>query len=182
MLLTPRLILAPASVDQVRAIIQRDYLLASTLVGADVPDGWPGEPEAIEGLPWHLSALEADPQQQLWRIRFVIEKLSNSLIGSVNLKGMPTSEGDVEIGWGIVREARGRGFATEASLAVVDWAFRTGDVRRVLATVPDDNVMSQNVARRLGMAKTGETKRGIPLWAVARLPSPTRAVALPPHS
>ena len=160
--------LIPASIDQVRAIIDGDSARASVLLGAVVPPGWPAEAEAREGLPWHLTAMEADPGQRLWRIRFVIQRSSNSLIGSVNLKGPPLEAGEVEIGWGIVPEARGQGFATEASRAVIEWAVRASRVRRVSATIPETNTASQNVARRLGMARTDETRRGLPVWAMSR--------------
>lgn len=135
------------------------------MIGATVPDGWPFDAETREGLPWHLSALERDSGQRLWRVRFVIDAATNSVIGAVNLKGPPAADGDVEIGWGLVPEARGRGFATEASRAVIEWAFGSPEVRRITATVPEHNEASQKVARRLGMSRTGEVRRGLPVWA-----------------
>ena len=62
-ILTPRLMLIPASIDQVRAMIDGDSAQASALLGAVVPPGWPAEAEAREGLPWHLQAMENDPAQ-----------------------------------------------------------------------------------------------------------------------
>ena len=167
-LVTSRLVLLPASPEQVRAIIAGEYVQASKLVGAHIPIGWPFNREAQQVLPWHLSALERDANQQLWRIRFIINAATEALIGSVNLKGPPTERGDIEIGWGLVPEARGRGFATEASKAVIEWAFRMREVRRVTATIPEDNAASQKVARRLGMAPSGEVRRSLPLWAIDR--------------
>ena len=122
-------------------------------------------------MPWHLRAIEEDPRQLLWRIRFVIEQDSNALIGAINLKGLPTGNGEVEIGWGIVPDARRRGFATEASRAVIEWAFATGRVNRVSATIPEENITSQRVAQRLGMAKSADKRRGLPLWVVEKQPS-----------
>jgi RimJ/RimL family protein N-acetyltransferase len=84
----------------------------------------------------------------------------------VNLKGPPLEAGEVEIGWGIVPEARGQGFATEASRAVIEWAVSVSKVRRVSATIPETNAASQNVARRLGMSRTEEVRRGLPLWVM----------------
>jgi len=167
-LFTERLVLAPASAEQIRAIIAGEYERASKLIGARVPPGWPDDPAAQEGLPWHLAALEQDANQALWRIRLVINVATDSVIGSINLKGPPTQEGDVEIGWGILAEARGQGFAIEASRSVVEWAFADSSVRRVTATVPEHNKASQRVASRLGMAPTGETRRGLPVWAIGR--------------
>ena len=138
------------------------------MLGATVPAGWPDDEEARSGLPWHLEAIEGNPDQRLWRIRFAIELASNAMIGAVNLKGTPSASGDVEIGWGIVPDARRRGFAVEASSAVIAWAFADGRVKRVSATIPEPNIASQRVAQRLGMVRTEEMRRGLPLWAVAR--------------
>jgi ribosomal-protein-alanine N-acetyltransferase len=172
-LLTARLLLLPAPPDHLRALIAGDYPKASRLAGAEIPVGWPFDPEAAEGLRWHVSALEQDPTELLWRVRFIVDAATNGLIGSINLKGPPTEHGDVEIGWGVIPASRGRGFATEAAGAVIEWAFRAQQVRRVTATVPEENQASQKVARRLGMVPTGETKRGLPLWAVSRGEPPT---------
>ena len=37
------------------------------------------------------------------RIRVIVERASDSVIGSINLKGPPNDVGDVEIGWGCPR-------------------------------------------------------------------------------
>jgi len=60
---------------------------------------------------------------------------------------------DVEIGWRLVREHWGRGYATEAARAVVDWAFATFPVDRILALADPANDASIAVMRRLGMTR-----------------------------
>ncbi|HYS54588.1 MAG TPA: GNAT family N-acetyltransferase [Thermoanaerobaculia bacterium] len=135
--------------------------LQNSLAEATLSEG-PEDSEAREGLSWHFAAIEKNPGHRFWQIRFVVETRSIALIGSINLKGPPPPDGDVEVG------ARRRGFATEATRAVIAWAFASPDVRRVSANVPEDNEPSQAVARRLGMSRTEETRRGLPLWAVER--------------
>ena len=171
-LFTSRLILQSALPDELRALIAGDYAEASRLAGAQIPVGWPFDPDAADGLRWHLTALEQDPGELLWRVRFIIEAATDRLVGSINFKGPPTEQGDVEIGWGVISEARGKGFATEAAGAAIEWAFHTQQVRRVTATVPENNEASQNVARRLGMAPTNEIKHGLPLWAIQYVGEP----------
>ncbi|UFN44086.1 GNAT family N-acetyltransferase [Nocardioides okcheonensis] len=56
----------------------------------------------------------------------------------------------VEVGYHLVVPARGQGYATEAALAVRDWAAARG-VDHLVALIRPDNVASQGVARRLGM-------------------------------
>jgi RimJ/RimL family protein N-acetyltransferase len=165
---TERLTLIPASVEMLRALVEDDYALASRLLGAAVPVGWPEHDGARDGLFWHLAAMERDSTATPWRIRFVVERSANRLIGSVNLKGPPTPAGEVEIGWGLTADTRGRGFAVEASSAVIEWIFRHERVTRVIATIAEDHDASQGVARRVGMSVTEETRHDLPVWIVER--------------
>src|SRR5215472_13616207 len=99
-----------------------------------------------------------------WRMRVIVERSSNTVVGSINLKGPPSVAGDVEIGWGLVEHVRGRGYATEASAAVISWAQQQPGVTSISATIPDDNYPSQRLAKRLGLRRTTETRRDVPLW------------------
>ena len=115
---------------------------------------------------WHLKALKADSNQLAWRVRVIVERSSNTVIGSINLKGKPI-DGDVEIGWGLNVDVRGKGYAVEASVAVIHWVAQQPGVSVISATVPDDNYPSQRVAARLGLIRTSETRRNLPLWKCA---------------
>lgn len=144
-----------------------EWLLAGDTHRLELANGFrypPDDPNRGIDLEWHLRALRADPTQFAWRIRVIVERSSNIVIGSVNLKGAPDAEGDVEIGWGLNEDYRGQGYATEAAAAVMRWAFQQPGVRSVTATVPDDNDASQRVARRLGLTRTATTRRNLPLW------------------
>jgi RimJ/RimL family protein N-acetyltransferase len=57
-----------------------------------------------------------------------------------------------ELGWILVRDAWGNGYATEAARAVLDWH----GVDELVSVIAPDNVASQGVARRLG-GSPGET-------------------------
>ena len=158
---TERLILRVILPDEIA------WLLAGDTGRVEAANGFKYPPmDASLGidLGWHLRALRADPKQLLWRIRIIIERSSNTVIGSVNLKGAPDTEGDVEIGWGLNEGYRGQGYATEAAAAVMRWAFEQSGVRSISATVPDDNDASKRLAQRLGLARTASTRRNLPLW------------------
>jgi len=63
-----------------------------------------------------------------------------------------------ELGWALVRSQWGRGYATEAALAVRDWAFKQRDIRRLISLIAPDNFASAAVARRLGASPTQQVK------------------------
>lgn len=58
---------------------------------------------------------------------------------------------DIEIGWRFIRQAWGRGFATEATLPVVAYAFVALGLERIVADIAVGNAGSMKVARKIGM-------------------------------
>jgi RimJ/RimL family protein N-acetyltransferase len=61
-----------------------------------------------------------------------------------------------ELGWAFIRAHWGKGYATEAARAVLEWAYRRQGVERLISLIAPDNVRSVGVAQRLG-ASPGET-------------------------
>jgi len=157
---TERLVLAVLLPQDIEALIANDLGRFAVLTGFTFPTDNP----SIGDLPWHLREIQADHRHLPWRIRVIVERSTNTVVGSINLKGPPSAAGDVEIGWGLIESARGKGYATDASAAVIRWAMQQPGVRSISATIPDDNDRSQRVAKRLGLVRTSETRRNTPLW------------------
>ncbi|MGK5543967.1 GNAT family N-acetyltransferase [Streptomyces sp. URMC 127] len=63
----------------------------------------------------------------------------------------------VEIGWRLGRPFWGRGLATEAARAVLDFAFRDRGLARVVSVHTTGNDASAAVMRKLGMRRERET-------------------------
>ncbi|MDK3255444.1 GNAT family N-acetyltransferase [Blastococcus capsensis] len=59
---------------------------------------------------------------------------------------------EVEVGWALRTEAWGRGFATEAARAWLEWGLTNLDVPYLTACIAPDNMASRSVAARLGMS------------------------------
>ncbi|MEJ6393668.1 GNAT family N-acetyltransferase [Gymnodinialimonas sp. 2305UL16-5] len=55
-----------------------------------------------------------------------------------------------ELTWWLMPEARGAGYATEASRAVIDWAYRVLGWLRVETHMRDENTAARAIAQRLG--------------------------------
>jgi len=162
---TERLLLVALVPEDLEALIAGDLERASRLTGFTF---LPEDPKLGSDLSWHLRALRADSNQRSWRIRVIVERCSNTVVGSINLKGPPSAEGDVEIGWGLVENARRKGYAKEASAAVFHWVAQQPGVSSISATIPDDNYPSQRLATKLGLIRTDETRRDRPLWKCDR--------------
>jgi RimJ/RimL family protein N-acetyltransferase len=77
------------------------------------------------------------------------------LIGSAGYKGPPDSEGTVEIGYGIVRDRRRQGYATEAAVGLSRHALAHVEVDRVIAETLPELAPSIGVLRKAGFHLLG---------------------------
>jgi RimJ/RimL family protein N-acetyltransferase len=55
-----------------------------------------------------------------------------------------------ELGWALIQEYWGHGYATEAAAAIRDWAYEIRAIDRLVSLISPDNIRSQRVAQRLG--------------------------------
>jgi RimJ/RimL family protein N-acetyltransferase len=75
---------------------------------------------------------------------------------------------ETEIGWLLGQEHSGRGYATEAALALRDWALRERGLRRLISLIQHGNVRSIRVAEKLGEGYERDVEiRGKPSWLYA---------------
>jgi len=110
-----------------------------------------------EVSPEFLARLNSSALPDLWKDGFgVLHVAENILIGLCSFTGPPTAEGMVEIAYGIAPGYQGRGYATEAARAIVDYAFASGRVRSIQAhTLPEQNA-STRVLLKCGFTLSGE--------------------------
>ena len=84
----------------------------------------------------------------------VERRAEGDVIGYCGLiEGGPETEGEAELAFELLRRFWGRGYATEASRAVMDWARSSGH-ERLWATVWDWNTASRRVLAKLGFTET----------------------------
>jgi RimJ/RimL family protein N-acetyltransferase len=83
--------------------------------------------------------------------RLVLERKSELVIGGVGFFG-PPENGRVEIGYGIVESWRCRGYATEAVVAMLQFALTQPRVTEVIATTDPGNTASLRVLEKSGLS------------------------------
>ena len=59
----------------------------------------------------------------------------------------------LEVGWKLVRDAWGRGYATEAGQAAIEWAWGNLDAAELISVIQPGNAASIRVAEQLGMQR-----------------------------
>ncbi len=137
MIETKRLRIYPSSQEQMEAIIASE-------TDAELKKAYT---EMLEGCLRH-------PDQWQWCAMWMIELRDGTHIGDLCFKGLG-AEGAVEIGYGILEEYRGQGYATEAVDATVHWALKQSDVTRVEAETEQDNCASRRVLEKCGFLPSG---------------------------
>lgn len=139
---TPRLLLIAATEELLEAELTSREALGAALQG-EVPESWPPELYDADAVRWTRERLASHPEDGAWSLYYILEEgsgfdLGRRLAGIAGYKGAPDENGIVEIGYGIVTEARRRGYASEAVRGLVGQAFAADRVRTVIAhTFPD---------------------------------------------
>jgi [ribosomal protein S5]-alanine N-acetyltransferase len=133
---TARLELVAATPATLRADLSDPVTLDSCLQ-ARVPEHWPPEFYDRDDIQRYLARAESSPDGE-WGLRYIIETPlgedgRRSVVGVIAFASPPTADGVVEIGYAIVPAARGKGYATEATNALVAFAFRDPRVLAVVA-------------------------------------------------
>ena len=79
----------------------------------------------------------------------VLRRADNEMLGWCGLKQHP--DGRVDLGYRFFQRFWGRGYATEASRACVDWGFREAGLLRIEGRVDAANIGSVRVLEKVGM-------------------------------
>jgi [ribosomal protein S5]-alanine N-acetyltransferase len=148
---TPRLELSPLSADSIEALLQGNAEQLRSLTGAKFSHPVAPPPYMAESLPVVLGRLRSHPEESEWWSWIVLQRDSREALGAIALGGKPDATGAVLVGYAMYPGSEGRGYATEAVRAIVDWVFAQEGVRRVRALAPVWNTPAVHVAEKVGM-------------------------------
>ncbi|MGH3760347.1 GNAT family N-acetyltransferase [Actinophytocola sp.] len=103
--------------------------------------------------------IEDQPNMLPPRGRWAIERKEHgTVIGGVGIRLLPPYEEDLELGWQLRPDEWGHGYAAEAGLALIRWAF-TQEIDELFAVARPGNKRAIRTAKRLGMTWVGETDK-----------------------
>lgn len=90
---------------------------------------------------------------------WVVETHEGRFVGDCGLTKQEVDEQwFIEVGWHVRADLRGQGYATEAAVAVRE-AARTAGVGNLIAIIRPDNLPSQRVAAKIGLAVRREIQK-----------------------
>lgn len=158
---TERLILEPITLELVEAVLAGDRARSESLAKARFPREWPGPAVIERAFKAYPDRVRADPKTRLWGDRLMITRGSERrVIGSVIFHGFPQN-GIADVGYGVEIDSQGQGYATEGTLACVEWALRQPGIRAVRATTFMWHRASVRVLEKVGMKIIGTEEHEI---------------------
>jgi len=145
--------------------IETDRLLLREFAEDDWHDvhAYAADPEVVKFMDWGPNteedtkafiALAMDLQHQTPRRSYelaVVFKATGRLIGGASLRVQAGDPRTAELGYTFHPGAWGRGLATEAAKALVQFGFQRLGVQRVFATCRPENTASYRVLRKAGL-------------------------------
>ena len=96
-------------------------------------------------------------------LTLAITTAADGLVGAISLK-LTVGHNSAELGYWIGVPYWGRGYATEAARAIVDFGFKDIGLSRIHAHFLADNVASGRVMEKLGMRHEGVLRQHIVKW------------------
>jgi ribosomal-protein-alanine N-acetyltransferase len=154
-----RLWLVSMGTPVLEALLADDRITAERLLGCRIPADYP-----LERMPvaLRLKQLRADPSEEPWLLRAMVDRDSETMIGHIGFHAPPHGEylaeiapDGVEIGYTVHLPFRRQGYAKEAVLALMHWAFSRHEQRCFVLFVSPQNFPSTAMAESLGFAKCG---------------------------
>jgi RimJ/RimL family protein N-acetyltransferase len=154
-LTTDRLEVVPFTADAIDALLAGDGVRLASLTGLTFPSPLRPPPLMEAVLPLVRDQLRANPASLGWWTWLAVDRATRQVTGALGFGGPPDEEGAVMIGYATYPSVDHRGYATEATRALVDWALQQAGVTRVCASIPPDNAPARRVAEKVGMRIAG---------------------------
>ena len=107
-------------------------------------------------LRWRVPQVKSDPSVNKWFIRWMVEKSSREIVGSISFHGPPDDQGMMEIGLGIHADFQRLGFATEALTGMWSWVVNQPGVELLRYTVDPNNEASVAVVKKFDFERVGQ--------------------------
>jgi len=140
------------------AALPHDRERAARILGAALDPDWP-----LDDIAGNLRLqAAAPPGEEPYGVWAVIERATGIVVGEIGFEGHPAA-GSVEVFFSIVPSRRRRGYAAEATRALVGWAFQQPGVDHVHARCQPQNFASIATLQRSGFHLTRE-ESGLLHW------------------
>lgn len=115
----------------------------------------PSREDLAKNCEWYREQMQSLPREGA--IRWIVLH-ENEPVGQVHLNCNWEETAEWEIGWHLLPEHWGNGYAAEAAKAAARYAFANLRVHRIAAFINADNTRSAALAERIGMIREGRMR------------------------
>ncbi|KEK19267.1 hypothetical protein BAMA_23080 [Bacillus manliponensis] len=109
--------------------------------------------QEVEGIiKWSIQCNQKNRLDKIYKLNLaIVHKELGKVIGFCGLGPYDIDASKVEVYYGVGKEFRGRGIATEATRAVLQYGFKTLKLDEIVTTVFPENRSSVAILHKLGM-------------------------------
>jgi ribosomal-protein-alanine N-acetyltransferase len=158
------------------ALLADDHASATQIGGFQIPNDHILRKRTLQR---RLRQIQANPEVQPWLLRAMVIRQSQMMCGYIGFHSEPGPEDlstvaadGVELGYAVGESFRRRGFAKEAALMLMRWAFECHGQRCFVLSISPDNEPSLAMAHSMGFGEVGshmDEEDGIELYFERRL-------------
>ncbi len=142
-----RLTLIPFTIEICENIIKNDFKVI-THMGFIKGKGWPDE-DVMETLPRIINNLSKVASPTGFESWMIIKNDTLEIIGDIGFKGYNEETQNIDLGYGIIKEERRKGYAEEACTKLISWSFTQEKVKEITACCLINNISSINLLKKL---------------------------------
>ncbi|MDX1435665.1 MAG: GNAT family N-acetyltransferase [Anaerolineales bacterium] len=154
-----RLDLVPLKPDVLQFTLDGNTAAVERALGLEVPREWH---DANDVVRIRLRQVTEDSSFLPWSLRAVSSRDQSQMVGHIGFHAKPGADylepyasNGVEFGFTVFPFFRRRGYAREACLALMDWAYQQHQVSEFILSIRPDNLPSRRLAQGLGFAQVG---------------------------
>lgn len=155
---TDRLQVITFEVAMIKAMLEGANGLEQ-LIGFAVPSDYPMDVYK-QFFPYKIDRFSKQPEENKWE-GLIINSENKTVIGDIGFKSGPNEKGEINIGYSILPNYQGKGFATEAAIGMVAWGLKQPGVEKIIATCSPDNNASIRVLKKAGLKQVREDNDSI---------------------
>ena len=112
-------------------------------------------PGSVEGEAERIARNRTMHEEIGFTIWAVEEKETGEVVGVAGVVRVENVGPEIEVAYHFRKDRWGRGYATEAARACLDYGFETAGLDRIIGLVAPENVASARVLEKCGMTREG---------------------------